>query len=191
MAFQLIWTLGGEESNSLLSVAEADAYFEASFESEEWADFDSDTKAKALVVATRHFSELSWWGERLTTTQALDFPRYLLGVCDGTYIPRTVRDALCEHALDLARAQANTSAAQSSSKRARLRADGVTSYRIGDLSETFSAPTSSAALGGAEKLAQFSPRVQRLLGDWVRRGFRTDSGRRTGKRLWWPEELGG
>lgn len=190
MPIAIVSTLGGEDSNSLLSLEAVDAYFSVSFESEEWEAIEEETRKKCLIQATRDFSALAFYGVPVTETQALYFPRYLRGVCDGTYLPRSVADAFCEHCLDVARAKADTKSATASAKRARLRADGVTSYRIGDLSETFSTASSTTDMSTAGKLAEFSPRVQRLLGDWVRFSYQTDSGRRpSGRGLWWPEAL--
>lgn len=198
MAVTLIASVGGTDSNSIAAVAEADAYFAQLLDGAKWDALDSDTKARALISATNAFEELSWWGEKATDEQALSWPRYYLGVSDGTSIPKAIKTACFEHALFLA--TSNASGGGQSAKRAQLRAEGVTSFRLGDLSETY-APLSSA-FSTSDAMSQFSGRVQRLIADWIRTGFRLESGRRPiYRRLgngsydqnghWWPEELGG
>ncbi len=182
-------TAGGEDANSLASLEYADAYFGSSLSSDQWdALADEDTKKRALISATRDFEEIDWIGELGSTTQALPFPRYLLGAKegDGTTIPREILNGVCEHALYRAQNATNESG---QSRRARLQADRVVSWTLGDNSETYAAPAPSLSTEAA--LEQFSGRVQRLIGGWVRRGWQVDSGRRPSGRRWWPPELGG
>lgn len=185
MAVPLVATVGGADSNSLATVAGADAYFSLDIRADEWASIDEDDKARALISASRQFSELDLMGQPYSVDQAMPFPRYLLGVSDGTTIPTEWEIATFEHAFDLYARQSATSGA--SGKRARLRAEGVTSYRLGDLSESLAPVSSQTTVGGS--LAQFSGRVQRLIDGWVRKTMQFDSGRHATFKRWWPPEL--
>jgi len=183
VAVTLIATVGGADSNSLVSLEYADAYFENQLHFDEWdAISDTDKKKRALITATSQFTELDWWGVPASDEQALPFPRIYRGVSDGQSNPKQILHACCEHALVLA-----TTGGNEAGKRARLRAQGVLSYRIGDASETL-APLSTKT-GTEEELAPYSGRVRRLLSSWVRSGWATDSGRRPQSFLWWPPEL--
>lgn len=193
MAVTLVSTLAGSTANSLVSLADADSYHENLLSFAAWDALSDDDKKRALISASASLSELAWWGRLYdaTTPQALVFPRVFPGQSDGLTIPAAIVAATCEHALSLAVAAAAGQVGQS--ERAQMRAEGVTSWTLGNRSETLSA----AAAGSTEAaLAQFSGRVQRLLKGWIRGAFSTDSGRRprTGSNrdrhgMWWCSEL--
>jgi DnaT-like ssDNA binding protein len=185
MALSLDSTVGGANANSLVSVEFADAYFEGDIlRSDRWSALDSDAKKKALISSTRSFRGLTLWGEPASETQSLPFPRILTGVSDGTSNPQEIAEACCLHALDQAEKLASYSASE---KRMRMRRDGVTSFRIGDMGESL-APMNTGA--SETDNTQFSSHVRWLIEDWVRRGFAVDSGRRPSRPLlWWPTEL--
>lgn len=179
--------LGADDANSLLTVEAADAYFELGLGGTAWAALEPETKEQALVSATREFETLCWQGDKVTTTQALAFPRRWPGVSDGVTIPSKVAAALCEHALALATAD------PSGSERMQMRAEGVLSWSQGNRAESL-APLSFAAQDASESL---SGKVVRLLRGWIRRGGTMDSGRRPAYPAgnydrfgqWWPTEL--
>lgn len=189
----IIATLGAADANSLLTVAAADAYFDLGLGGGAWAELDDEDKQRALVSATRNFQAITWQGSPTTGIQALAFPRYYQGASDGTTIPANVLAALCEHALDLALTNAAGTLVDGTSRQ-QMRAEGVTSYRLGDRSETFSALSASTL---SDVVESFSGRVQRLLQGWIRRTGQIDSGRRPyypggnydASGLWWPREL--
>lgn len=198
MAVSLIATLSGADSNSLLSVDDANDYHDVQLSSGQWDALDPDTKARALISATRQLEELEYWGDKANPSQALAWPRYYLGVSDGQNTPPEILAACCEHALSLAIAAPKAQAGLS--RRQRLRAEGVISMRLGDASESYAPLSQEFSTSGS--LSQFSGRVQRLLSRWVRSAWPTDSGRRptTGATAtgsydsngrWWPTELGG
>jgi len=100
-------TLSGASSNSYVTLAAADAYFETTPESSTWTDKTEDQKNRALISATRWIDALSFYGARCTDTQALKWPREEYTV-DGidlacTLIPDGIKTATYE----LARALAN------------------------------------------------------------------------------------
>lgn len=188
MAVTLIATVGGSDSNSLGSVADADQYFTNLLSADQWLDLDPDVKKRSLITATADFEQVAWWGERVGETQALAWPRWYPLVSDGTTIPKEILAGFFEHALALGVAAEAASSGKSGSKWARLRAEGLTSYRLGDVSASFAA---GGGAGSTETtLSQFSDRVQRLICRWVRTGFEVDSGRRPrGRRgTKWPWE---
>jgi len=174
-------------------VADADAYFANLLSFDQWDGLgDEDTKARALITATAALDQLTFWGDAVTTTQALRFPRRYVGVSDGTTIPRPIVAATCEHALALATKAAAGLIGESD--RMAMRAEGVLSWTMGNRSESL-APLASSSVEAA--LTQFSGPVQRFLQGWVRGGFQLDSGRRPqapgghydAYGQWWPWEL--
>lgn len=92
---------GVADANAYATVLQADAYHEGRLHSSTWNGASPDTKAQALVMATRFLdANVTWQGERLQIDQALAWPRS--GVeWDGhpvptNMLPRPVRDATCE-----------------------------------------------------------------------------------------------
>lgn len=168
----LVATLGAANANSMLTVEQANTYFDNSLSGQAWAEFDDDTKARALIGASAALAGLFYWGDVVTAGQAMPFPRTYPGASDGTAIPREIVAATAEHALALAIANENGDSVTST--RMQMRAEGVTSYRNGDRAETFS-PLSYTSTTGT--LSQFSGAVQRSLSRWVRNTFPLDSGR--------------
>lgn len=65
-------------TNAYASVEEADAYLADGLDSG-WSALDPDTKAKALVSATRLLDTLNWKGYAMDETQPLGFPRVDMG----------------------------------------------------------------------------------------------------------------
>ena len=193
MAVTLVSTLAGSTANSLVSLADADSYHENLLSFAAWDALSDDDKKRALISASASLSELAWWGRLYDaeTPQALVFPRVFPGQSDGLTIPAAIKAATCEHALSLAVAAAAGQVGQS--ERAQMRAEGVTSWTLGNRSESLA----QVAAGSTEAaLSQFSGRVQRLLKGWIRGAFSTDSGRRSQvggnydhNGHWWPTEL--
>lgn len=97
-------TVGGPNSNSYVTVDEADAYFAERIYADAWND--SLDQSQALVTATQRLDQEGFMGERASETQALKWPRSG-GYSDGVLladdaIPQKVKDAVCELALSLA-----------------------------------------------------------------------------------------
>lgn len=76
MAIEIIITAGGATANSYASIEAADLYFLGRSFADAWTDADADTKARALVSATRRLDQESWRGTPTATTQGLLWPRY-------------------------------------------------------------------------------------------------------------------
>jgi hypothetical protein len=62
-------------TNSYVTVAEADSYFETRIDVAAWASAIEGEKAKALVTATMVLDNLDWTGAAVSETQTLAFPR--------------------------------------------------------------------------------------------------------------------
>jgi hypothetical protein len=62
-------------TNSYVTVAEADAYFEDRLDIAAWSSASSVQKSQALVTATRMLDELEWTGVAVSESQPLAFPR--------------------------------------------------------------------------------------------------------------------
>lgn len=103
-------TVGGEDSNSYLTVLEADAYFLTRLGGSLWADAATTTARKeaVMITATRKINNLGFYGCKISEFQALAFPRYAYqsrsGVWDvdsdgNTIIPVEVGYAELECAL--------------------------------------------------------------------------------------------
>lgn len=142
-------TVGGESSNSYVTLAEAEAYFAERLHSDAWAGASESDKEKALLTACRRLERLRYWdGNQPALTdprQALTFPRTRDVDADGSYIiPQPVKDAQCEEALAL------LSRGAEQERRRSLQAAGVTSFSVEGLSESYAPGAVQQALGSAE-----------------------------------------
>ncbi len=96
-------TVGGETTNSYVTLDEANAYFADRAHSSAWAD--ELLKEAILVTASQAIDwHVTWKGTRVTGTQSMDWPR--IGVLDKvgiTYpsdsIPTDIKTAVFEMAL--------------------------------------------------------------------------------------------
>ena len=97
-------TVGGASSNSYVTTAEGDTYFDERLNTSNWTD--EDDKARAVIEATRLLDREQFAGERAAQSQALKWPRV------GTYnedgyeyasdaIPTFIKHATLELALRL------------------------------------------------------------------------------------------
>lgn len=165
-------------TNSYVDVAFADAYFAERLFADEWATADAAIKPIALIHASRRIDRLRLRGVPKDLGQALAFPRcyddaddarrynreifgsaglifdatnrYAGLVCDEA-VPEVVLRAACEEALALL-------SSNGQSARAQLQADGVKSYSIGRLSETFvdgARPSKLASLDARDLLRPY------------------------------------
>jgi len=146
MPISIVATPGAQHANSYVTAAEADAYIDGRLNADAWTSATADTRARALVEATRDLSDLPYAGTRVTLTQALAWPREYavnpdapefleMGEIEELYfpedaIPQRIKDATCELAAqyvkagttDLAVADAETN---------------LTSKTVGPLSKTW------------------------------------------------------
>lgn len=96
---------GLANSNSYVSLAEADEYFSGHpFYADAWALLASGERTLLLVAATRSLDvEYVWRGKRASTTQALEWPRSAVvdqydTLLASDEIPLRLRQATCEQA---------------------------------------------------------------------------------------------
>ena len=149
-------------TNTYVTLAQAETFFNERLNASDWTDAAEIDKARALIQATHNLERLAYIGRQYVSTQTLKWPRSDLYatraavIVGGSYeydisggsVPQAVKDAQCEEAISLL--------GQSGSTRADLQAQGVTSYTIGGLSETFSgtgsrrfvSPEAAALLAG-------------------------------------------
>jgi hypothetical protein len=119
--FETTITIG---ENSYIDIEGADEYFEGRLHTDIWRETDNSTKEAALKQATRTIDRLLLKGRKATDTQALAFPRY-----PDTEVPEAVKEACCEEALALLE--------RGNSQRRKLQQEGVQSFTLGNLSETY------------------------------------------------------
>ena len=100
-------TVGTSTANSYATVAEADAYADTLTFRTAWPATGTATgKEGALQQAARLMGSLSWKGKKVSSTQALEWPRFGVADVDGytvdsTTIPAKVKQAQCELAVRL------------------------------------------------------------------------------------------
>jgi hypothetical protein len=98
-------------TNSYVTEAEADTYFETRIDSANWTAASTELKESALVTATLLVDDHAWIGSAVSSSQALAWPRNNaiyndtrlgLNVTIGnTVIPDQVKEAVYEQALHL------------------------------------------------------------------------------------------
>jgi hypothetical protein len=131
--------------NSYIDIDGADEYFAGRLHAESWSGADSETKEKALRQATKEIDRMPLKGRKATDTQELAFPRY-----PDTEIPEAVKEACCEEALALLE--------RGNSQRHKLQQEGVQSFTLGNMSETY--------ITGAGK-GLLSQEAKELLKPWL------------------------
>ena len=120
-------------SGSYCTIEYADEYFKNRLHAESWGQADESTKEKALRQATKAIDRQLLRGRKTETGQALAFPRY-----PDTEIPEVVKEACCEEALAMLE--------RGNSQRRKLQQEGVQSFSLGNMSETFAAGASKGLL---------------------------------------------
>lgn len=124
----------------------ADEYFAGRLHSGAWYEAAEADKEKAIQQATRAIDRQPLKGWKADPEQELQFPRWPLDE-----VPESVKIACCEEALALLE--------RGNSQRRRLQQEGVESFSVGGLTETFVA---SARGGGL-----ISQEAKELLRPWL------------------------
>ncbi len=171
-------TISGANSNSYVTLAEANAYFADRLRADAWTGASDADKEKALLMACRHIEACrirvhrrpyGYPGEPpnamgvpwdplapANPDQALSFPRQRDKDNDGDHaIPNRVRLAQCEEALALLARGAEQE------RRRALQAAGVTSFSVDGLSESYGAPNAALPLESAEARVLLAPFVDK------------------------------
>ena len=110
--------------NSYVDIEGANEYFENRLHAESWGQADDETKEKALRQATKTIDRQPLRGRKIETGQDLAFPRY-----PDTEVPEVVKEACCEEALAILE--------RGNSQRRKLQLEGVQSFALGNMSETY------------------------------------------------------
>ena len=131
--------------NSYIDIEEANEYFAGRLHAESWDGADSSTKEKALKQATKIIDRQRLNGRKTNPSQPLVFPRY-----PDKEIPEAVKEACCEEALALLE--------RGNSQRRKLQQEGVQSFTLGNMSETY-APGAGKGL--------LSQEAKELLRPWL------------------------
>ena len=144
--------------NSYVSVEEADSYVAETYlpseaEALAWEKCSTYDKAILLLRAMKVIEALPFVGRRTSVHQSLCFPRY-----PDTHVPRAVEAAQVEEAVALA----SPDYAEILASKREMRNRGVTSYRLGKLSETFA---------GQDALQELSPVAAQLLRRYLCGGY--------------------
>jgi len=152
-------TLKGETSNSYVTLAEANTYFETAPEETTWDDKSDDQKNRALISACRWIDTLNFLGDRCDNDQALKWPRNNYHVDNVelvcTAIPNNIKNAQYE----LARALANDTDAITGNKGT----DGTyEEVKLGDIEVKYN--TDSQGVGTINNVFDVYPWLQSYLG---------------------------
>ena len=131
--------------NSYIDIGGADEYFENRLHAERWGETSDADKEKALRQATKEIDRQPLTGRKTTDTQELAFPR-----CPDEEVPEAVKEACCEAALALLE--------RGNSQRRKLQQEGVQSFTLGNMSETY-APGAGRGL--------LSQEAKELLRPWL------------------------
>ena len=132
-------------SGSYCTIEYADEYFKKRLYAESWGETGDADKEKALRQATKEIDRQLLKGRKATDTQELAFPRY-----PDTEVPEAVKEACCEIALALLE--------RGNSQRHKLQQEGVQSFTLGNMSETY-APGAGRGL--------LSQEAKELLRPWL------------------------
>ena len=124
--------------NSYIDIEGADEYFTGRLHAERWGETSDADKEKALRQATKEIDRQHLNGRKTTDAQELSFPRY-----PDTEIPEAVKEACCEIALALLE--------RGNSQRRKLQQEGVQSFTLGNMSETFAAGAGKGLLSQEAK----------------------------------------
>lgn len=159
MAATIDATLKGENSNSYVTLAGANAYFETVPSSTTWDDKTDDQKNRAIISATRWIDSLNFYGDRCSNNQALSWPRNNYHVdrveltCSA--IPSDIKYATYE----LARALANDTDAVTGNTGTEGLYEEV---ELGELKVKYN--TDSQATGSVNNIFDVYPWLQSYLG---------------------------
>ena len=172
-------TVGGTDSNSYVTLAEANTYFGASANNGEWDSNSDPYKQVALIQATQWLDPITWSGKCCSDTQRLNWPRKEVtcfcreAVC--TIIPLQVKQATFELALKLA---ANPNVITGGTEAPDSQQGSVRRNKLGDLEQEFfeykEGESSKVSLSGPAVLQRF-PFLVDMLGCWyagIRREIR-------------------
>ena len=124
--------------NSYIDINGADEYFAGRLHAESWGETSDADKEKALKQATKEIDRQLLRGRKTNPEQELAFPRY-----PDTEVPEAVKEACCEVALALLE--------RGNNQRRKLQQEGVQSFTLGNMSETYAAGAGKGLLSQEAK----------------------------------------
>jgi hypothetical protein len=158
--------------NSYITVTDADVYFNERLFPDAWLSATVDQKAQSLIMATKKIDRQYIRGIKADLEQTLEFPRSIYSNSRGinpfynplktsiqttpgwiteTEASQEVKDATCEEAIAILQAGA------SAQKRIQLQQQGVKSFSLGNLSETFTGGVTGQKLLSIEATQLLQP----------------------------------
>lgn len=147
-------------TNSYISLADANTYFNARLYCDAWTTSTDDNKSKALLMATAKIDRQRLKGEKVDDSQTLQFPREIFvgrnymdayrgeGWYTEDAISQDVKNATCEEALKILQNGA------SANQRLELQQQGVKRFKLGNLEEEYNGTSSTV-----EKLLSLEARL--------------------------------
>ena len=159
MAAAIHATLKGANSNSYVTLNEADLYFETVPSETDWDDKSDDAKNRALISACRWIDSLNFYGDRCDDGQALKWPRNNYTV-DGVDLKcETIPDGIKSAQYELARQLANDTTAMIGNKGT----DGTyEQVKLGEIEVKYN--TDSQGVGTINNVFDVYPWLQSYLG---------------------------
>lgn len=137
--------------NSLVTLEEAENYFDVRFNSGDWYGLEEKDKEKLLITASQVLSRFDFVGCPQDTTQPLAFPR-------DYEIPQDIKDAVCEEAYARINSAADVHQKNLENNISSISLGaGSVSYNTGSLSATDRQLVSSTA--------------RYLVNKWVKKGY--------------------
>ncbi len=121
-----------------VDLEEANEYFSNRLHVDAWSSASDADKEKALAMATKAINRQPLKGRKTDTAQTLAFPRY-----PDTEIPKEVQEACCEEALAILES--------GNSQRRKLQQEGVQSFSLGNMSESYAAGAGKGLLSQEAK----------------------------------------
>ena len=159
MAATITATLKGETSNSYVTLAEANTYFETAPEESTWDDKTDDQKNRALISACRWLDSLNYLGDRCDNDQALKWPRNNHHVDNVELVCTAIPVGIKYAQYELARALANDTDAITGNKGT----DGTyEEVKLGELEVKYN--TNSQGVGTINNVFDVYPWLQSYIG---------------------------
>ena len=123
---------------SYVNITEANEYFSNRLHADAWAEASDADKDKALAMAAKAIDRQLLRGRKTNPEQELAFPRH-----PDTEVPEVVKEACCEEAFVILES--------GNSQRRKLQQEGVQSFSLGNMSETFAAGAGKGLLSQEAK----------------------------------------
>lgn len=157
--------------DSYVTSVEADAYVQSHYLSTdaqltEWTSASDSNKEVLLRRAALYIDALPLQGVKADVEQTMSFPRITNLLNTSTAIPEEVKSAQVEQALYFL---GSATSKISATSRAEMRRQGVKSFSLGDLSETYETATLSDSYSAVNECPK---QTLVLMAKWITGGFR-------------------